>query len=186
YRKEYVPSRMTLAIIGREPIEVLRERVIQNLSPIAAREAADPARPAPFRDDQVGVRIHMVPLDDRRELEITFALPPQAPHWPAQPYDHISWLLGHEGEGTLFSALKERGWIERLSAYDYEVDDHALVTISADLTVAGLENVAKVEAAVFEAIALVAAEGVKASYHREQATMAELAFRYAEETPPAS
>src|SRR5690606_39998386 len=69
-----------------------------------------------------------------RELEITFALPPQAPHWPAQPYDHITWLLGHEGEGTLFSALTERGWIERLSAYDYEVDDHALLTISADLT----------------------------------------------------
>lgn len=186
YRAEYAPSRMTLAILGREPVEVLRERVIQNLSAVPVRQVAEAERPPPFRDDQLGVRIHMVPLDDRRELEISFPLPPQAPHWPAAPYDHITWLLGHEGEGTLFAALKERGYVESLSATTHELEDHAILTVAVDLTTSGLERRAEVEAAIFEAIALIAEEGVEASWFRERATMAELAFRYAEETPPAA
>lgn len=186
YEATYAPSRMTLAIIGREPVDVLRKRVEQNLSPIPVREAAEPPRPPPFLEDQLGVRIHVVPLDDRRELEISFPLPPQAPHWPARPYDHITWLLGHEGEGTLFASLKEKGFIERLSAYSYEGDDHATLTVRLDLTRSGLEQLQQVEAAVFQAIDLISREGVKESWFREQATMAELAFRYAEETPPAS
>ncbi len=60
-----------------------------------------------------------------------------------QAEDYISHLIGHEGEGSLLSALKQRGWANTLSAgvgeNGYERNTSAFVMeITIGLTEAGL------------------------------------------------
>jgi nardilysin len=49
-------------------------------------------------------------------LHLTFPLPALFEHYTRKPDEYISHLIGHEGRGSLLSALKEKGWATKLSA----------------------------------------------------------------------
>lgn len=180
YRQNYLPDRMTVSVIGRESVDTLKGWVVEKFSEVSGDPADKPARPAPFRDDQLGVRIDLVPLDERRELELQFPLPPQQPIWPAKPLSLITNLLSHQGEGTLFAALKSAGWIEWLRAGNEGADDYDQLTVRVGLTEAGAEQIEPIVAAVFQAFALIESDGLEAFRQDEMRTVAELGFRFSE------
>lgn len=47
---------------------------------------------------------------------MTFQLPPLRRYYTTKPDHYISHLVGHEGPGSLLSALKARGWVTDLCA----------------------------------------------------------------------
>ena len=49
-------------------------------------------------------------------MEISFPIDEQIPQWRFKPGDYLTDIIGHEGAGSLYSLLKERGWITSLSA----------------------------------------------------------------------
>ena len=49
-------------------------------------------------------------------ITATFQLPPLLQHYTRKPEDYLSHLVGHEGRGSLLSALKKRGWATQLQA----------------------------------------------------------------------
>lgn len=49
-------------------------------------------------------------------LEISFPLDYQPPFWKHKPSHFICHFVGHEGPGSLFSYLKDKGWVTSLSA----------------------------------------------------------------------
>lgn len=187
YEAEYRPDRMTVAILGREPVETLREWVVAGLGEVKGTPAATASRLPPFLPEQLGVRIDVVSLDERRELELQFPVPPEHAVWPSWPYNYVTSLLGHEGEGTLFTRLKEAGWIESLSAGTADgADDYDLLSIDISLTEAGAEHVDDIVAACFHTIRTIEASGIEAFRYDEARTVAELAFRFGEEDQPVS
>jgi len=52
---------------------------------------------------------------DFHALEISFPLEEQTSHWRFKPGSYLASMLGYEGPGSLYSYLKERGWITALS-----------------------------------------------------------------------
>ena len=52
---------------------------------------------------------------DFHALEISFPIDEQTEHWRFKPGGYLSNIIGHEGPGSLYSYLKERGWITALS-----------------------------------------------------------------------
>ena len=49
-------------------------------------------------------------------IEISFPMSYQAPLWRYKPANFLSHFVGHEGPGSLFSYLKDKGWATSLSA----------------------------------------------------------------------
>lgn len=84
----------------------------------------------PWRSQEVGFRLNVMPIKDRRNLHLVFPLPDDRAHKRSQPSHYIcksvysnlcrvffaAHLLGHEGAGSLLSELKRRGWATSLSA----------------------------------------------------------------------
>ena len=58
----------------------------------------------------------MPAVKQAHDLVITFQLPSLADEYLAKAEDYLSSLIGHEGRGSLLSALKARGWATGLSA----------------------------------------------------------------------
>lgn len=61
--------------------------------------------------------MHVVPaVRQGHSLTLTFQLPSLFKEYRAKPDDYVSHLLGHEGRGSLLSALKAKGWATAISA----------------------------------------------------------------------
>ena len=58
----------------------------------------------------------MPSVREQHELHFTFALPSLFDAYMTKPDELLSHLVGHEGEGSLLSALKVKGWATKLSA----------------------------------------------------------------------
>jgi hypothetical protein len=88
--------------------------------------------------------MHMLPaVKDVHEVGVTVILPCMHAHYPAKADHYLSHLIGHEGPGSLMSALKARGWATELVA-GIEEDGYdcnsfaALFGVTMTLTEAGL------------------------------------------------
>ena len=90
---------------------------------------------APPFSDRVLVTL---PLCPTRRLSLTFSVPPCAHVPDASPVALASHLLGHEGPGSPFALLQDRGLCRSLSAgSSLDAPDQALFRIDADLTEKG-------------------------------------------------
>lgn len=74
----------------------------------------------------------------------------------------MSHLIGHEGDGSVLSYLKKKGWALELSAgLSHGGNGFDFFKISVTLTEAGLSNYVAVIEAIFEYIQMLKIEGVK-------------------------
>ena len=60
--------------------------------------------------------IQVEAIADERELQLHFAVPPLTPEYRSKPLRSLGSLIGHEGEGSLLSRLKEENLATALSA----------------------------------------------------------------------
>ena len=106
-------------------------------------------------------------------------------HYRTKPARYLTNLLGHEGDGSLHQKLEQAGWIESLSAGVSRLDEsNAFISIDIELTAAGRQATDEIAAALFSYIELLNAEDPEAWRYQEQATVAELGFRFQEQSSP--
>jgi insulysin len=60
--------------------------------------------------------VKLVPVKDKRVLELTWFLKDQTPSYRNPPSKYVSHILGHEGKGSLLSFLISQGLSTALSA----------------------------------------------------------------------
>ena len=65
----------------------------------------------PFDSSSLAKIYRIVPVEQRHTLSIIWQLPPQQENWKTRPCDILGHLIGHEGAGSLYSALKKRSWV---------------------------------------------------------------------------
>lgn len=70
----------------------------------------------PYGENMIGKMIKLVPVMDKRSLELTWILDNQKPNYKYSPSKYVSHLLGHEGKGSLLSFLIAEGLATSLSA----------------------------------------------------------------------
>ena len=185
YERTYSAHLMKLVVLGREPLDDL-ERFVRTRFEVVKRRPAERLRIAAplFREGLLPARLAIEPIRETRTLSLSFAIPPLRPHYRAKPVALISHLVGHEGGGSLLSALKERGWAEGLSAGPgVSHPDFATFGITVRATEAGIANADEVVALVFAYLDLVRADGLAPRYRDELARMAELDFRFMDKAP---
>ncbi len=186
YQTHYSADQMALVIVANEELGTLREWATRMFSPVVRRAVAPPAPLPPlYLDGTLPSRLAWRTIKESRKLTLNFPLPSLDPHYATKPGDYISNLIGHEGEGSLHSVLKGRGWIESLGASAGRADaDNGLLVIDIDLTELGNDHRDDITALVFEYVDLRRREGLAAWRYDEQRRAADLAFRFEEKQSP--
>ncbi|GCB79034.1 hypothetical protein scyTo_0017824, partial [Scyliorhinus torazame] len=111
FRKQHYSAHyMTLAVQSKETLDTLEDWVKELFTPIPNNGLPKPdfsdARD-PF-DESFNKLYRVVPVKKVHSLNITWALPPQRQYYRIKPLHYLSWLIGHEGKGSILSLLRTR------------------------------------------------------------------------------
>ncbi|KAI8472962.1 MAG: Metalloenzyme, LuxS/M16 peptidase-like protein [Monoraphidium minutum] len=191
YGRQYGAERMCLAVLGGEPLDTL-ETWARDLFAGVKGGHCGPAptfegEGAPFE----GGRMHIAPaVKEHHEVTVTFALPPLRRYYTTKPDHYISHLVGHEGPGSLLSALKSRGWVTDLCA-GVEDDGYGansccyLFSVAMTLTEAGLNAGPGMGLApvglLFQYLRLLQQAGPQEWVWRELKAISDFKFRFLED-----
>ena len=186
YEQYYSANLMTLAVLGRESLDELETLVRETFAPVPNRQVSIADIEAPlYTPEQLPQLVYIQPQASARSLSIAFPIPNVTDQYRAKPLVYIGNLIGHEGEGSLLSLLKEEGWAEALGAgAGLNYRGGAAFQVTVNLTEAGLAERDQVVRKLFEYIQLLRNEGPKQSLYREQAQLSALSFRFREEAEP--
>ncbi|GAB4823775.1 hypothetical protein N2152v2_010821 [Parachlorella kessleri] len=186
YKAQYSAERMRLVILGGEPLDTLQGWAEELFSGVPAGKGPAPdfqGAGFPFE----GGRLFILPaVREEHKLQATFQLPCLNKLYGKKADDYISHLVGHEGAGSLLSALKARGWATELCG---GVSDQSTVawlfTITITLTEAGLSEGLGCGLGcirlMFEYLSMLRHAGPQEWAYREMATIAGMKFKFQEE-----
>ncbi|XP_014281647.1 nardilysin [Halyomorpha halys] len=190
--KHYSAHRMTLAIQARVTIETLEKWVVKYFSDIPSNNF-DPIKPTEphenlFDKNKFNQMYFIESVNDNILLELNWHLPPTKSLYKYKPANVLSWVIGHEGKGSLISYLRNKLWALGLSAGHNEdglADNtiYSIFTISIILTENGLKNLEKVLDATFSYIKMTQNHGPDERAFLELQKIAAIDFKYDEETP---
>ena len=183
----YSASRMTLAVVGSEPVAELAAFVERHFSAIKNNGSAPPVFAGHPHDGRLGLRLLSAPIKDLRQLQISWALPEQKSDWRGKAASYASHLLGHEGPGSVLSLLKRHGWAESLHA-GLNLDDSGAASfcVTVGLSEAGLARAEDAEAAVYAYLGVLRAHGAQRWVFDEVATQSSSSFRFQSKYDPFS
>ncbi|CAG8442164.1 10344_t:CDS:10 [Acaulospora morrowiae] len=140
HKKYYSSNLMKLVVLGREPLDQLARWVVEKFSEVENKSIPIPIPDGyPITEKELGNQISLKPVKDQHSLEITFPFPDQYPLYETKPASYITHLIGHEGQGSILSLLKRKGWANRLSSYSiHQSVGFEVFKISIELTEDGL------------------------------------------------
>ncbi|KAG6438646.1 hypothetical protein O3G_MSEX000111 [Manduca sexta] len=152
HNKWYSANIMTLVVMGKESLDELEAMVVPLFSAVEDRSvtapwwAEHPVPPALRRK-----RFYCLPVKDLRSLSIDFPIPDTRKHYKSGPGHYLSHLLGHEGPGSLLSALKARGWCNSLvGGTQIGARGFGFFGVQVDLTEDGLKHIDDIISLVFQ------------------------------------
>jgi len=117
FNKHYIAKRMTLVLCSELPIEKQRtlvESLFNELNDIDTEKAliSEPL----YQEEHLQKLIYIKPHKHMQKLIISFAMPNIDTFYKHKTVSFMAHILGYEGNGSLYDILKERGWLNSLTA----------------------------------------------------------------------
>ncbi|XP_064292725.1 nardilysin-like isoform X2 [Plodia interpunctella] len=193
-RRHYSAHRMTVAVQARMELDALEQYVVNTFGRIPSNKAPpDDFSPFSFTPDgvtrQFASLYYMRPVSDITELHLTWCMRSLISEYESKPHQYISYLLGHEGKGSLLSYLRKKVWALGIytgnseSGIDYTTM-HSLFLTQVVLTKEGLDHIDEVLDAIFSYINMLRKIGPSQRVFEEIKTIEETSFRFEEESQP--
>lgn len=186
YQRNYSSNLMTLVVLGREPLDQLQRMVTERFSAVPNHERRiGPIETPLFTPGTLPRLVQIQPVQQQRTLTFAWPIDDTRADYRGKSLEYIGNILGHEGRGSLLSALKQRGWAQALGAgqgFDYR--GGALFNINIELTENGLQHVDDITAMVYQTINRIRDGGIQPWLYREQQQVAEQRFRFREQPEP--
>ncbi|NND68535.1 MAG: peptidase M16 [Halioglobus sp.] len=186
YAKHYSANVMRLVVLGADSLDELENLVVPMFSEVPNRSAEpDPIDVPMFEPESLPKFVQVKPLATQRQLELSFPVPEYRKDYRAKPLGYLGNLVGHEGEGSLLSQLKAEGLAESLSAgTGIAWRGGSLFSVGVALTEKGAANTDRIIQLFFAYIDVLRAAGPQQWLFEEQAQLAELGFRFKEQSSP--
>jgi secreted Zn-dependent insulinase-like peptidase len=186
YQQHYSANLMRLVVLGKEPLPQLKQWVTEKFSAVKnSNKSIERPMVSLFDKERLPGRLNIVPIKEQRSLILSFPIPETKQYYTSKPVQHISYLLGHEGTGSLFAFLKAKGWAYGLSAgQGMTLGDESTFDVGLRLTEEGLNHIPEVVSYVFQSIELIKKQGVSEWVHQERVRLANVAFRFQEQSTP--
>ncbi|XP_033115236.1 nardilysin-like, partial [Anneissia japonica] len=185
----YSSDYMTLAVQSTESLDTLEEWVRESFSDIPSNGLPKPMyslHADPFVSDKFHKLYKIVPVQDLNELVITWKFPCLFKEYKCKPLHYLSWLIGHEGHGSVLAWLKKRSFALNLcgendgTGFEYN-ETCAIFSITVQLTTTGLTNIDEVVSIIFQYIKMLQKVGPQKRIFDEIKTINDNAFRFQEE-----
>lgn len=118
YNSNYSANLMKLVIYGKEKVDVLAQWAKDMFSAIPNRDyKREKMTECPYDEKAMKKLYKIVPVKDKKTIEITWILKLQQEHYRNHPGKYVSNLLGHEGKGSLLSFLVKEGLATGLNTW---------------------------------------------------------------------
>lgn len=178
----------------REALDLLvrPEKVWQEITRLDDDLPIDQALEAGTEGAALACVFRTIPLQDTHELSMTWQLPPQAENKHSRPTDYVTFLLGHEADGSILSETKARGWTTGLYASACTMDGFedntacTMLNLTLVLTRQGLRQWVYVAGMVFEYIGILLKTKPKKWIMDELVSVYRAQYNYAEEIDAAT
>lgn len=144
---------MTLVVESSHGVGELVPWVTEAFSSIPNRNTALPnlADPLPFTPANCGKLVRYVPVEDKDEMSVVWALPVNGQNVKTKPLFYFQFLLEHEGGNSLQSYLIDRDLATKVSASPgHRFAGFSMMELNIKLTSSGIENYEKVIEAIFQ------------------------------------
>ena len=139
HEKYYSSNLMTLCILSNQSLEELESFAIEMFSEIPNKQLKSPEfEENPYKKTEQIEIMHVIPVQEKRELEISWPIPDLKKFYKASPSSYLTHLIGHEGKGSLLSKLKKNSWCNTISVGNKDTPTgFDFFQISAELTEEG-------------------------------------------------
>ncbi|KAM9243049.1 nardilysin isoform 2-T2 [Dugong dugon] len=188
----YSAHYMTLVVQSKETLDTLEKWVTEIFSQIPNNGLPKPNfghLTDPFDTPAFNKLYRVVPIRKIHALTITWALPPQQQHYRVKPLHYISWLVGHEGKGSILSYLRKKCWALALFGGNGETgfeqnSTYSVFSISITLTDEGFVHFYEVAHTVFQYLKMLQKLGPEKRIFEEIQKIEDNEFHYQEQTDP--
>ena len=182
YRADY----MTLALEGPQPLSELLRLAQLFFSTIASADKPLTKITTPlYLPEHQAIYINVQPVRNDHQLIISFAMPSIDEYYRHKPESIISYLIGHEGAGSILSLLKYKQWAIRLTAGSgINGSNFKDFNVSISLTDLGECHIDEIIEIIFSYLKLLTNKPIDELYYLERKAMSELSFNYLEKIKP--
>ena len=176
YDNHYSSNKMGLAILSTHSLDQLEAWAREYFSDIKNRKLEISRHdPESMEKKDVFRLVKVEPVKDIRELKLWFSIPGTRHLYESKPGQQLGFILGHEGEGSLLSYLKDKGWAISLGAGASEFSrDYGAGVVTIGLTDEGLKEYKQVLNATIDYIDLMKKSGHQKHVFNELKSMASL------------
>lgn len=190
----YSANLMKLVIYGKESLDELQTWAVELFSSVKNTQVARPIWPGmPWNledaesQDTKNLMVQAKTLKEMRSMSVTWLIPDQRPCYLTKPEQYLTHLIGHEGNGSLFQALKARGWLTSLSAgCDSDAHGYNFFQISIEMSPSGWENHDHVLKWIIQYVHLLRTWGPRERIFEECRKLSEINFKFREKGDPSS
>ncbi|KAF8049249.1 hypothetical protein N665_2263s0001, partial [Sinapis alba] len=188
YDKHYSASIMHLVIYSKENLDKTQGLVEEMFQEIRNTNNSIPTFPGqPCTPDHLQVLVKAVPIRQGHKLTVSWPVTPSIHHYEEAPCSYLGHLIGHEGVGSLFHALKTLGWATRLYAGEEDLTmECSFFNVLVDLTDAGHEHMQDVLGLLFRHIKHLQQSGVSQWIFDELSAICEAEYHYQAKRDPFS
>ncbi|KAM9365124.1 nardilysin b isoform 2-T3 [Pholidichthys leucotaenia] len=192
WKRYYSAQYMTLALQSKESLDTLEQWVREIFIKIPNNGEPGPDfshLQQPFDTPAFNKLYRVVPVRKVHALTISWPLPPQGKHYRVKPLHYISWLVGHEGTGSILSLLRKKCWALALfggnseNGFDQN-STYSIFSISITLTDEGYQNFYQVVHFVFQYLKMLQTLGPQQRIYKEIQKIDDNEFHYQEQTDP--
>lgn len=194
-KRHYSANRMTVAVQARMDLAALEQYVVNTFGRVPTNKLpAEDFSQFAFKSDAVTPEFRSIfyvkPVSDTTEVHLTWCMRSLISEYQSKPHQYISYLLGHEGKGSLLSYLRKKVWALGIytgnseSGIDY-TSMYSLFSTQVVLTKNGLDHIDEVLEAIFSYINMLRKLGPSERIYNEIRAIEETSFRFEEESQPA-
>ncbi|RNA20606.1 insulin-degrading enzyme isoform X1, partial [Brachionus plicatilis] len=189
YHTNYYSSNlMTVCLLGKENLDTLQQYAVEMFTEISNKNLSQISfDPNPFGPNEFQTIKYVVPVKDIRQLALNWVIPDYRDSYETNPPQYISHLVGHEGEGSLLSELKRKGWCNHLYAGSRrEARGFQFFSIHLDLTEQGAENVDNIIKLAYQYLNMLRSQEPVKWVFEEMINLGKIAFNFKDKERPIS
>eukprot|EP01061_Rhynchopus_euleeides_P036716 TRINITY_DN619_c0_g1_i1.p1 TRINITY_DN619_c0_g1~~TRINITY_DN619_c0_g1_i1.p1 ORF type:complete len:1059 (+),score=338.50 TRINITY_DN619_c0_g1_i1:103-3279(+) len=185
-KQHYTVQNLRLCVYGKEACDTLLGMVREKYEAISNTSDQSNHGPAPwkaadlFKEDAYRKIYFVKTVAEKASLSVIWECPFSYSAYRTKPIDAVSYLLGHECEGTITYELKQRHWADALSCGSALRlgADKSLFNINIDLTEEGTKNIREIVHMIFVYIAIIKQEGISDEMYQEVRGQSLARFHY--------
>nr|QBK89029.1 MAG: insulinase [Mimivirus LCMiAC02] len=192
YNKYYSANLMKFAMIWNEPIDICEnlvtklfkdiknnntDKIVYNKQPFNTYNTQDNAL--------CHCLLKIYPVSNIDKLDIHWQLPNIKKYFKHKPIEYISNLLGHEGDGSIYCVLKDKGLINSISV-GFSVKDNSMymLTMTIELTNLGYTYIPSIIDTIYQYIDIINKNGIKQWLYNEYKQINHIAFEHIDKFNP--